>query len=189
MLKAGFSDLSLSTAEDWQIINKEFTHFKKSLADRIVRHMQLLEGDFGGFPIDRLSHCTQSATRAAKNGESDEYVVCALLHDIGDTLGTYNHPDVAATILEPFVTEENHWIVKHHGIFQGYHFFHHFGLDRNLRDRFRNTPYFEATERFVRLYDAPAFDTSYKSMPLDEFVPVIRKLFSNPRKSIYADIK
>ncbi|GIR70370.1 MAG: hypothetical protein CM15mP74_16210 [Halieaceae bacterium] len=50
-------------------------------------------------------------------------MVCALLHDIGDTLGPANHADVAAVLLEPYVSEANHWMVKHHGIFQGYYFF------------------------------------------------------------------
>src|SRR3546814_11615132 len=74
--------------------------------------------DLGGFPVDRLEHCLQTATRAHRDGRDEEYVVMALLHDIGDTLGAFNHPDVAAAILKPFLSEENLWIVQHHGVFR-----------------------------------------------------------------------
>jgi len=47
------------------------------------------------------------ATRAFCDGRDQEYVVCALLHDIGDTLGAFNHPDIAAAILKPFISEAN----------------------------------------------------------------------------------
>jgi predicted HD phosphohydrolase len=70
-------------------------------------------------PADRLTHSLQTATLAYRAGEDEEYVVCALLHDLGDTLGTYNHADIAAAILKPFVSEQNHWIIEKHGIFQG----------------------------------------------------------------------
>ena len=118
----------------------------------------MLDGDYGGFPVDRLTHSLQTATLAQRDGRDEEYVVCALLHDIGDTLGSFNHPDIAAAILKPFVCEENLWMVEKHGIFQGYYFFHHLGMDRNMRDQFRGHPYFERTEEFCAKYDGPAFD-------------------------------
>ena len=34
--------------------------------------------------------------------------MCALIHDIGDVLTPHNHPDLAAAVLKPFVSEENH---------------------------------------------------------------------------------
>ena len=127
-MKTQFKAMTESTAEDWQVILGEQRQFQAGLPDRILEHLSLLGGDFGGFPVDRLQHCLQTAELAAEAGEDDEYVVCALLHDIGDTLGPFNHADVGAAILEPFVSEANHWMVKHHGIFQGYNFFHHFGM-------------------------------------------------------------
>ena len=128
--RATFRAMTEGTAEDWSIIAGEFMPFAQQLPDRVMAHLKLLEGDCGGFPIDRLEHSLQTATRAHRDGRDEEYVVMALLHDIGDTLGSYNHPDIAAAILKPFVSEENHWIVAQHGIFQGYYFFHHLGLDR-----------------------------------------------------------
>jgi len=187
VVKTTFKRIDQSTFDDWQIILKEQMAFVGKLPDRILAHMELLSGDYGGFPIDRLQHCLQSANLAAEAGEDDEYVVCALLHDIGDTLGSTNHPDVAAAILQPFVSEENHWMVKHHGIFQGYNFFHHLGLDRNMRDKFSDNPFYERTAKFVELYDNPAFNNQVPELSIKLFEPMLRKVFSTPKNSIYKD--
>jgi predicted HD phosphohydrolase len=184
-MKTSFKTLSESTAEDWQVIIGEQKKFMSGLADRILEHMKLLEGDYGGFPIDRLQHCLQTAERAAEDGRDDEYVVCALLHDIGDTLGSYNHADVGAAILQPFVSEANHWMVKHHAIFQGYNFFHHLGMDRDLRDRFRNSEYYDYTAEFIAQYDDPAFDDSKPALSLELFAPMVRAVMAEPRTSLY----
>ncbi|MGR8981032.1 MAG: HD domain-containing protein [Gammaproteobacteria bacterium] len=183
--RAGFTALKDITAEDCRIIRDHYKRFVKTLPDRILAHLQLLDGDFGGFPVDRLQHCLQTATLAHQAGENEEYVVCALLHDIGDTLGSYNHGDIAAAILKPFVSEENRWMIEHHGIFQGYYFFHHLGLDRNLREQFREHPCFERTLAFCANYDNPAFDPHRETMPLDAFVPMLRRVFEAPKRSIY----
>ncbi|SNB59233.1 Predicted HD phosphohydrolase [Marinobacter sp. es.042] len=183
--QAQFTHMKDGTAEDWQTIAKSFGQFAKGLPDRILEHLKLLEGDFGGFPIDRLSHCLQTATLAYRDGKDDEYVVCALLHDIGDTLGTYNHADVAAVLLEPFVSEANHWMVKHHAIFQGYYFFHYLGMDRDMRNEYRDHPHFERTIEFVSKYDSPAFDPEGETLPLEFFEPMVRKVFAQPVKSLY----
>ena len=136
--RAQFHHMKDGTQEDWEIIGAEFMAFRGSVGERIKKHLLLLEGDCGGFPVDRLTHCLQTATLAHQDGKDEEYVVCALLHDIGDTLGPANHADVAAVLLEPYVSEANHWMVKHHAIFQGYYFFHYMGLDRNLRDQYKD---------------------------------------------------
>jgi predicted HD phosphohydrolase len=182
---ASFSNLINSTADDWKIIAKDFAPFAQALPDRVMAHLKLLGGDFGGFPIDRLQHSLQTASRAHKAGESEEYVVCALLHDIGDTLGAYNHPDIAAAVLKPFVSEKNLWMVQHHGIFQGYYFFHHLGMDRNMREQFRSHPNFEYTAKFCEKYDAPAFDAKAETMPLSAFEPMLRRVFARPINTIY----
>jgi len=187
-MKAQFSNFADSTQEDVQIIAGEQVTFMSNLPERILQHMQLLAGDFGGFPVDRLQHCLQTAERAAEAGEDDEYVVCALLHDIGDTLGSYNHADVAAAILQPFVSEANHWMLKHHAIFQGYNFFHHLGLDRNMRDQFRESEHFERTARFIERYDSPAFDQSKPALSLELFAPLVRKVMAEPKQSLYKAI-
>lgn len=183
--RASFRHMQEGTADDWRIIGGEFADYARALPDRVIAHLELLRGDFGGFPVDRYTHSLQTATRALRDGRDEEYVVCALLHDIGDTLGTFNHPDIAAAILKPFVGEANLWMVEHHGIFQGYYFFHYVGLDRNLRDRFADHPHFARTAEFCERYDSPAFDASAETLPLAVFEPMLRRLFAAPRRSVY----
>jgi predicted HD phosphohydrolase len=184
--RATFRSMDESTAEDWQIIVPEFLRLTSGLAGRVIAHLRLLDGDFGGFPVDRLHHSCLTATLAIEAGEDDEYVACALLHDIGDTLGSWNHPDIAASILRPFVSDANHWMVEKHGVFQGYNFFHHIGMDRNLRDGLREHPFYERTSRFVERYDNPAFDGARACLPLEHFVPVVERVFAQPKRSMYA---
>ncbi len=183
--RANFRTISESTQDDWQLIGRELQLFARRLPDRLIAHLKLLQGDHGGFPVDRLEHCLQTATRAFQAGRDEEYVVCALLHDIGDTLGPHNHADIAAAIVQPFVSEENHWIIQHHAIFQGYYFFHYLGLDRDLREKFRGHPHFEKTEEFCRLFDEVAFDRNFKSMPLEAFEPMLQRVLREPRQSMY----
>ena len=185
MKQAQFTHMKDGTAEDWQIIGDHFPTFAAELPDRLMKHLTLLVGDFGGFPVDRLTHCLQSATLAHKDGKDEEYVVCCLLHDIGDTLGTYNHADIAASILQPFVSEQNHWMIKHHAIFQGYYFFEYLGLNKNMRDEFKEHPHYPITLEFIEKYDAPAFDAKAETYPLGFFEPMVRRVFSQPKRSIY----
>lgn len=184
--RAGFTAMEHGTQQDWAIIGGHFGQFSKGLADRVLAHLKLLDGDYGGFPVDRLEHSLQTATRAHRDGRDEQYVVTALLHDIGDTLGSYNHPEIAAAILRPFVSEELHWIADKHGIFQGYYFFHHLGMDRDLREGLRGHPHFEATAEFCHQYDQSAFDPAYESAPLSFFEPMVQRVFARPINSIYA---
>ena len=186
--RAKFREMKEGTQEDWAIIGGEYMAFAKGLPDRVLAHLKLLEGDFGGFPICRLEHSLQTATRAHRDGRDESYVVMALLHDIGDTLGTFNHPEVAASIIKPFVTEEVHWICQNHGHFQGYYYFHYLGMDRNTRDQFRGSPYFDACAEFCEKYDQAAFDPDYESESLEFFEPMVRRVMARPLASLYAKV-
>ena len=183
--RAGFTSMKEGTEADWSTIGSHFMGYAAGLPNRVLAHLKLLDGDYGGFPIDRLQHSLQTATRAHRAGESEPYVVMALLHDIGDTLGSYNHPEIAAAILKPFVDEKLHWITEHHGIFQGHYFFHHIGMNRDMRDAFLGHEHFEDTARFCELYDQSAFDPAYESAPLEFFEPMVRRVFARPLNSIY----
>ena len=183
--RATFTSMESSTADDWQKIGAEYRPFSRTLPDRLIAHLKVLEGDYGGFPVDRYTHSLQTATRALRDGRDEEYVVCALFHDIGDTLGTYNHFDIAAAILKPFVSDANLWMVQNHGIFQGYYFFHHLGLDRDMREQFRGHAHFERTAEFCEEFDNPAFDAKALTLPMSEFEPMVRRVFAQPRQSIY----
>jgi predicted HD phosphohydrolase len=180
-----FTRMQDATPADYIAIGRHALEFVRGLPDRVLGHVRLLAGDTGGYAVDRLTHSLQSATRAHRDGRDDEYVVCALLHDIGDTLASTNHADLAATILYPFVSEKHHWIVKHHGIFQGYYFFHHLGLDRNMRDRYRDHPYWRDCAEFCARFDQNCFDPAYDTLPLEFFTPMVRAVFAAPRRSIY----
>ena len=185
--RATFRSMDEGTAEDWAVIGPQFFGYSAGLPDRVLDHLRLLDGDYGGFPVDRLQHSLQTATRAYRGGEAEDYVVMALLHDIGDTLGSYNHPDIAAAILKPFVDDKLHWIAEQHGVFQGYYFFHYIGLDRDMREALRGHTHIEDAARFSELYDQTAFDPEYDSAPLDFFEPMLRRVFAAPKRSIYVE--
>jgi predicted HD phosphohydrolase len=174
--RATFKSFEESTAEDWAIIYPQLETTQSFVAERVIDLMRALEFDHGGFPVNRLEHSLQTATRAERDGRDDEYVLCALLHDIGDTLSPYSHPDIAAGILKPFVSDANHFMVKNHGFFQGYYFWHYVGGDKDAREQFRGSEFFDHTEEFCAKYDQTAFDADYVSNPLEHYEPLIRDL-------------
>lgn len=179
--RASFSSMAESTVADWKPIVASTLEHATHLSDRVLDHMRLLDDDHGGFAVTRLEHCLQTATRAARANRDDEYVACALLHDIGDTLCTYNHADAAVAILKPFVSSENLWMVEKHTIFQGYYYFQFLGMNRDARDDYRDHPCFERTAEFCAEFDQNSFDAAYRSMSLEDFAPLLESLFSKPR--------
>ena len=176
--RAQFRKFEDCTQEDMDIIGGHMQGFRQELPKRVLDHLQLLNGDYGGFNVDRLEHSLQTATRAHRDGKDEEYVVCALLHDIGDTLGPFNHGAVAAAILKPFVSEKNLWMLEHHTAFQGYYFFEFIGADKNARDKYKDHPAYEHTLEFIEKYDMPAFDENYDTMALEEFVPMVERVLT-----------
>jgi predicted HD phosphohydrolase len=182
--RAAYTRMDEATQEDWAIIASHYVPFARKTADRVLDHLRLLDGDYGGFPVDRLQHSLQCATRAHRDGRPDSYVAMALIHDIGDTLGTYNHPDIGAAIIKPFVSDEEHWICEQHGIFQGYYYFHFLGADRDAREKHRGHDWFEPCAEFCAKYDQTAFDPHYDSAPLSFFEPIIQRVFERPRNSM-----
>jgi predicted HD phosphohydrolase len=183
--RAQFKAMAEGTQNDWMKIAAAAAPFNRDLPNRVIAHLKMLEGDCGGFAVDRLEHSLQSATLAHRDGMDEEYVVCALLHDIGDILASANHAELGATVLRPFVSDDNWWMLHHHGIFQGYYFFHYLGLDRNMRDQFHGHPAFEKTAMFCARHDQNAFDPHYDTMPLEAFVPMVQRVMARPKRSIY----
>lgn len=183
--RAAFHAMTEGTKEDWDKIAVGAIELAAGLPDRVLAHLRLLGGDYGGFAVDRLEHSLQTASRAHRADRDDEYVFCALIHDIGDLLGPLNHADVAAAVVKPFVSEQNHWMVEKHAIFQGYYFFHHLGLDPDMREQFRGHEWFDYTAEFCHEYDQPAFDPGYDTLPLEHFEPLVRQVMSSPKRSIY----
>jgi predicted HD phosphohydrolase len=183
--RAKFHAMTEGTKDDWDKIALGSIELAAGLPDRVLANLRQLGGDYGGFAVDRLQHSLQTATRAYRADRDDEYVFCALIHDIGDLLGPLNHADVAAAVVKPFVSDQNHWMVEKHAIFQGYYFFHLLGLDRDLREQFRGHEWFDYTAEFCQEYDQAAFDPGYDTLPLEHFEPLVRQVMTSPKRSIY----
>jgi len=173
-----FVDMVDGSREDYELIFAEVAaHKAEHLADGLMDALRSMKGPTFGYRIDRYRHSLQSATRALRNGEGDEMVVAALLHDVADPIAPENHSAVAAEILKPYVEERIHWIVRHHGLFQGYYYFHHLGGDRNARDRFREHEWFDDCSAFCAEYDQNCFDPDYGELPLEDFAPLVHEVF------------
>ena len=184
MKKVSFTEMKNGTKEDYLILDKHEKDFASKTSERILSFMSNLTETLEGYQISRLEHSLQSATRAYKNGESDEMVVAALLHDIGDELAPMNHSEYAAAILKPYVSEKTHWIIEKHGEFQMYYYAHHLGGDRNKRDQCKGHKYYQDTIDFREKYDQISFDPNFKSLPLEFFKPIVKKIFSRKPYSL-----
>lgn len=178
METVGFRAMADGTTEDYALLGRYERQSREGLADRVLEHLALLRHGLWGYRVSRYQHCLQAATRAHRDGADDETVVCALLHDIGDMLAPENHSQFAAAIVRPYVSEKNYWVVAHHGIFQGYYYFHHIGRDRNARERFRAHPHYEDCARFCERWDQSSFDPDYDTLPIEFFEPMVRALFA-----------
>lgn len=184
-MKATFTQMLDSTPEDWAAIGRAGAVFNKAHGDRLIQALKDLGEDEGGFAVNRLEHSLQTATRAHRAGKDEEYVVCALMHDIGDLMGPANHAEIGAVIMKPYISEANYWMLDKHGVFQGYYFFHHIGLDRDLREQYRGHPHFEYCAEFCHRFDQNSFEPTYDTMPLEAFEPMLRRVIERPKTSIY----
>lgn len=181
-----FTAMEHGTLDDYELV---FAHEQEQLdsqADRVMDWLRQMDGS-SPYKISRLDHVLQSATRAERDGRDNEYVVCALLHDIGDVIGTANHSQVAAALLRPYVSEQNWWIVNHHGLFQGYYYFAHYGKDRNLRDRYSNHPFYDECVTFCADYDQNCFDPAYQAETLEHFEPMVREIFARHPADVFSE--
>ena len=179
MKRVGFTRMDEGTKEDYDLIAEDEAAEIAAFPDRVLGWLAEMDGP-SPYPVTRLGHSLQAATRAHRGGEDDEMVVACLLHDIGDVLGPANHSEVAAAVLRPYVSERIYWIVKHHGLFQGYYYNQHFGLDPDARDIYRDHEWFEDTARFCADYDQVSFDPGYESEPLSFFEPMVRRVLAEP---------
>jgi predicted HD phosphohydrolase len=171
------------TKEDYALLNAAFeSHARAALVDNLLANLDRLKGPTLGYQINRYDHSLQSATRAARANESDEMVVAALLHDVADAFAPENHSDAAAALLAPYVDERTTWIVRHHGIFQGYYYFHHLDGNRDARDLYAGAEHFDACAQFCAEYDQNCFDPSYDTMPIGEFLPLLQDIFGRPSR-------
>jgi predicted HD phosphohydrolase len=176
-----FTRMADGTAEDYALLARYEEPFVAGLPDRLLGALDGLKASLAGYKVSRYEHSLQSASRAHRDGRSEEYVVAALLHDIGDELAPYTHGEMVAAVLRPYIAPEICWVVKHHGLFQMYYYAHHSGGDRNARDRYRDHPWFDACAEFCELYDQNCFDPAYESLPVEFFEPMVRRVFAEAR--------
>jgi len=184
MKKVSFTEMKKGTKEDYLFLDKHEKNFASKTADRILKFMSSLTETLEGYQVSRLEHSLQSATRAYKNGESEEMVVAALLHDIGDELAPMNHSEYAASILKPYVSKKTHWIVEKHGEFQMFYYAHHLGGNKNKRDKYKDHEFYQDTVNFCENYDQNSFDPDYNSFSLEFFRPIVEKIFSRKPYSV-----
>jgi predicted HD phosphohydrolase len=172
-----FRQMKDGTTADYRLLDEHERVYLAALPDRILAALGRLDTGLGGYPLSRLAHSLQCATRAARDGADTELVVAALVHDIGDDLAPVNHAEVAAAILRPYVRAEVTWIVEQHGLFQSYYYAHHYGRDRHARERLRGHRWFDACAAFCERWDQSSFDPDYASEPLARFEPLLREVF------------
>jgi len=173
-----FTQMKHGTREDYALLDESERNFARDLPEQILGALRALDHSLEGYPVSRLGHILQTATRARNDGADEELVAGALIHDIGDMLAPYNHAEVAAGIIRPYVRAEVTWIVEQHGLFQTYYYVHFNGGDRYARERFRDHPYYEACINFCERYDQASFDPAFATLPLEDFEPLIRRIFS-----------
>ena len=182
MQQVTFTQMDEGTAEDYRLTKVEEDAMIAAFPDSVLGWLK--EMDIPSvYRVTRYEHSLQAATRAHRAGEDEEMVVAALLHDVGDVLAPANHSEVAAAMLRPYVSERVYLIIKHHGLFQGYYYNHHYGENRHLRERFKDHEWYEDTVRFCADYDQVSFDPAYDSEPLEFFEPMVRRQLAAPKYS------
>ena len=175
-----FRRMQDGTREDYLLLDESERQYSASLAERVLESLMKLDHSLYGYPVSRLEHSLQVATRALRDGADEEMIVAALIHDVGDELAPYNHAEFAAAILRPYVRAQVTWIVAQHGLFQTYYYVHHFGGDRHARDRLRDHPWYADCVHFCAAWDQCSFDPDYPSEKLAFFEPLIRRIFARP---------
>lgn len=176
----GFTAMADGTIADYALLDRYERFHAGHLPDRLMATLDRLTGSLGGYQITRLEHSLQAATRARLAGADVNWVVAALLHDIGDELAPYNHSALAAAVMQPYVPEEVHWVVLHHGVFQSYYYAHHLGGDRNLRDRYMSDRWAPLCIEFCAEWDQNSFDPDFPIHDLASFEDDVREVFARP---------
>ena len=173
-----FTQMKDGDKEDYDFLMKHEVEHTKGTADRLLKALVELDEGLSGYKITRLGHSVQSATRAWRGGADIDWVVSALLHDIGDIFAPYNHDEYAATILKPFVREQCRWVVEKHGEFQMLYYGDHVGGDSHKREQYRGHEFFDDCAEFCERWDQSSFDPNYKDLTVEFFRPMVEEVFA-----------
>jgi predicted HD phosphohydrolase len=187
MEQVSFSQMVDGTREDYLLLQRLEKPHLAGTAERVLRELARQDEEtFEGYKITRLGHALQTATRAERDGADADWVVAAVLHDIGDGLAPQNHDRFAAEMLRPFVREEVTWTVEHHGAFQMYYYAQHYGWNQFEREKYTDSPYYRSCVDFCARWDQTAFDPEYPTETLAHFAPLVREVFG--RKAYDPDV-
>lgn len=169
-------------AADWAVLNRQRGEYaSEQLAEQVLRMLVVSRDDpTFGYQINNYHHCLQTATLMMGDGLDDETVVMGLLHDLGFTVCPDSHAEFAATILGPYLSDRNLWVLLQHAVFQQYHIHEYPGLEENARERFRGHPDFEAAATFVERYDIVAINPNVDTAPIEVFEPLVNRFFERP---------
>lgn len=173
-----FTAMKDGTREEYEFLDGFERQFAAGTAERILQALAALDDSIGGYKITRLGHSLQSGIRAWRDGADDDWVVSALLHDIGDTLAPWNHAAIAADVLKPFVREQCTWTVWAHGDFQKLYYAHHLGGNPMSRDKHAGHAYFDDCHEFCERWDQSSFDPDYDTPGIDFFAPMVERVFA-----------
>ena len=173
-----FTAMKDGDKEDYDFLTEHEVAFTEGTADRLLAALVDLDKGLSGYQVSRLGHSLQAATRAEYDGADIDWIVAALLHDIGDIYAPYNHDEYAASILRPFVREQVSWVVEKHGDFQLVYYGEHVGANPAKRDAYADNPYFEDCATFCERWDQSSFDPEYDQLPLSHFAPRVREVFA-----------
>ena len=173
-----FKHMKDGDREDYLLLQKYEEKYVSLTYERIIEELTRQgKNTMEGYKITRLDHGLQSATRAYNDGADIDWIVGALLHDIGDGLAPQNHDRFSAEVVRPYVRDEITWVIEHHGIFQMIYYAHHYGWDKNARDKFKDNIYYKSCSDFCERWDQSCFDPNYKYEPIEFFEPMIREVF------------
>ncbi len=173
-----FTQMKDGDREDYAFLTEHEIEYAAGTADRLLAAMVDLDKSLSGYKVTRLGHSLQSATRAWNAGADLDWVVSALLHDIGDIYAPYNHDEYAAAIIRPFVREQCAWVVEKHGDFQLIYYAEHVGANPDKRDAYRDSVYFDDCAQFCEQWDQSSFDPDYPTRSLEFFAPMVRQVFA-----------
>jgi predicted HD phosphohydrolase len=178
MKEVKFTQMKDGDEEDYNFLTKHEVEHTKGTANRLLKALVELDQSLSGYKVTRLGHSLQSATRAFHSGADIDWIVSALLHDIGDIYAPYNHDEYAASIIRPFVREQCTWVVEKHGIFQMLYYGEHVGSNPHKREKYREHIYFQDCSDFCELWDQKSFDPNYDTKSVDFFTPMVEEVFA-----------
>lgn len=159
--------------------------------------------DFFELRFAPANHVLQSATRALKEGMTEEIILACLLHDVVQSLIKVDHGWWGAQLFEPYVSPKTTFAIRYHQALRfypdseaGYEYpelyYRTFGVD------YEPPPYIEATYKMVRKHkwymeprlvtvnDLYAFDRN-AVVTLDPFIDIIGRNFKQPREGLGFD--